>query len=60
MDDRIATLLARLAALDDTPVSGHPDILEAVHRELVAELDELAGGTSRGQHVPGRDRPQRG
>lgn len=56
MADRIPNLLARLAALDDTPVAGHPDVLEAVHRELVAELDELAGGTvAPARDAPGRD-----
>lgn len=44
MTDRLPGLSARLDTLGDQPVQAHPDVLEAVHRELVRELDELAGG----------------
>lgn len=55
MADQIPDLLARLAALDDAPVAGHPDVLEAVHRELLAELEELAGGTAPPRDAPGQE-----
>lgn len=44
--DVLAALEERLAALDDAPLDGHPQVLEDVHRALVAELDGLAGASS--------------
>ena len=41
--DPLAVLETRLAALTEEPVAAHPDVLEAVHRTVVAELDGLAG-----------------
>lgn len=41
-DDRLSALRARLAALDDSPLGAHPELLDEVHRGLVAELDRLA------------------
>jgi hypothetical protein len=41
--DALAGLVSRVAALDDEPVGGHPQVLEEVHRGLVAELEALAG-----------------
>lgn len=35
-------LRARLAALDEAPVHVHPDVLDEVHRAIVAELDDLS------------------
>lgn len=43
MTDRLPELTARLRELDDIPVADHPDVLEDLHRSLVAELDALAG-----------------
>ena len=31
----------RIAALDERPVAEHPQELEAVHREIVAELEQV-------------------
>jgi hypothetical protein len=41
--DRLSDLSERLAALDGAPVAAHPQVLEEIHRGLVAELDALAG-----------------
>lgn len=41
--DPLAALRQQLAALDDAPLSHHPGVLEAVHRELVSELEALEG-----------------
>jgi hypothetical protein len=41
--DALVGLSARVAALDDAPVTEHPQVLEEVHRGLVAELEALAG-----------------
>jgi hypothetical protein len=48
-------LTQRLAALEDAPVAEHPDVLDAVHTALVAELDSLAGVW----RTPSSDRPRR-
>lgn len=45
-EDRLAELRSRVAALDEAPLAGHPDVLEDVHRRLVAELEGLAGAGS--------------
>ena len=42
--DRVEDLAGTIAGLDERPVTEHPDVLEAAHRVLVAELDLLAGG----------------
>jgi hypothetical protein len=42
MGDRLPELSTRLERLADAPVDEHPQVLEAVHRELVGELDQLA------------------
>jgi hypothetical protein len=41
--DRLSSWREALAGLDDRPVAEHPDVLERLHRELVADLDGLAG-----------------
>lgn len=46
MSDRLTALGDRVAALDHAPVAEHPEVLEEVHRGLVAELDALAGAGS--------------
>lgn len=43
--DRLPEIASRVRRLDDRPVAEHPDALEAVHRDLVAEVDALARGT---------------
>ena len=43
-DDRLPGLAEQLAELDGHPVAEHPDVLESVHKVLVAELESLAGG----------------
>jgi hypothetical protein len=40
-------LTGRLDGLDGEPVVAHPDVLERLHRAIVAELDALAAGTTR-------------
>lgn len=52
MTDPLPALRARLDALDDAPVGRHPDVLEDVHRALVAQLDELAADAARGAPRP--------
>lgn len=48
--DRLRSLATRLERLEAEPVAGHPDVLEEVHRGLVAELEALAGvGSPAGQ-----------
>jgi hypothetical protein len=41
--DALSTLVHRVADLDGAPVATHPQVLEEVHRGLVAELEALAG-----------------
>jgi hypothetical protein len=41
--DRLAGINERLSALEGAPIAAHPEVLEEVHRGLVAELDALAG-----------------
>ena len=41
-DASLDDLHARLAALDEAPVNAHPDVLDEVHRAIVAELDDLS------------------
>lgn len=41
-DASLDDLRARLDALDETPVHAHPDVLDEVHRAIVAELDDLS------------------
>jgi hypothetical protein len=43
IDEQLATLTERLAALEGRPIAEHPAVLESVHAALVAELDRLAG-----------------
>lgn len=43
--DRLPELAARVAGLSGAPVGEHPDVLEAVHRGLVGELDALAAAS---------------
>jgi hypothetical protein len=40
--DAAEDLAAQLSALDEQPVEAHPDLLEQLHRAIVAELDALA------------------
>jgi hypothetical protein len=52
--DALPGLVDRLSALDGEPVAAHPQVLEEVHRGLVAELDLLAGagtGSRRPEHA---------
>lgn len=42
-DDPVPELAGRVRALDQLPLAQHPDVLEEVHRAIVAELDGLAG-----------------
>lgn len=46
MTDRLSAWREALAGLEDRPVTEHPDVLERVHRELVADLDGLASASS--------------
>lgn len=41
-EDRLQGLRARLAELDQAPLTAHPDVLDEVHRGLVSALDDLA------------------
>lgn len=41
-DPGLQQLRDRLAALEDAPLGTHPDVLDEVHRALVAELGSLA------------------
>lgn len=41
-DDALPDLAGRVRALGDRPLGEHPDVLEEVHRALVAELETLA------------------
>ena len=43
MSDRLRDVADRLAELEAAPVTSHPEVLDAVHRALVDELDRLAG-----------------
>lgn len=57
--DPLATLGRRLDALADEPVDHHPDVLDAVHQAVVAELDTLSGlGAGRNGPAAGRDDPR--
>jgi hypothetical protein len=38
---RVAAALAHLAALDQTPLAGHPDIYQQVHAELQGALADI-------------------
>jgi len=49
--DRQAELEAQLASLAERPLQEHPDVLDELHRAVVAELDELAA-SGRGQPPP--------
>jgi hypothetical protein len=40
-------LTGRLDGLDREPVAAHPEVLEQLHRAIVAELDALAAGITR-------------
>lgn len=40
----LTALAEELGRIEDVDVAEHPAILEAVHRGLVAELDDLASG----------------
>ncbi|HVL98393.1 MAG TPA: hypothetical protein VM324_03790 [Egibacteraceae bacterium] len=51
-DDRLGLLQARLAALETAPVDAHPEVLDAVHRALVAELGALAATRNAGTPQP--------
>jgi hypothetical protein len=42
-EDALHALAARLRGVDDEPLGAHADVLEEVHRGLVAELEALAG-----------------
>jgi hypothetical protein len=42
-EGRLDELERMLAELGERPVAAHPDALEAVHRAVVAELDDLSG-----------------
>lgn len=41
-DAGLERLRGRLAELEDAPLDVHPDVLDEVHRALVAELGSLA------------------
>lgn len=41
-DPELERLRDRLAGLEDAPLGVHPDVLDEVHRALVAELGSLA------------------
>ncbi|MEX2618653.1 MAG: hypothetical protein WD250_00390 [Egibacteraceae bacterium] len=41
-DPGLERLRGRLAALEEAPLGEHPDVLDEVHRALVAELGSLA------------------
>lgn len=41
MADSLTAVAARLEGLSELPVTAHPDVLDAVHRALVSELDLL-------------------
>jgi len=41
VEDRLAAVSAQLEGLSKLPVAAHPDVLEAVQRALVGELDLL-------------------
>jgi len=45
--DPLPGLRDRLASLEEAPVAAHPDVLEDVHRALVAQLDALAAEAAR-------------
>ncbi len=45
-EDRLAQLRGRVSGLGDRPLAEHPDVLDDVHRRLVAELERLAGAGS--------------
>lgn len=47
-DPGLQQLRDRLAALEDAPLGTHPDVLDEVHRALVAELGSLAETRSDG------------
>jgi hypothetical protein len=49
MSADVASLVDRLRALDDEPVAAHPQVLEEVHRGLVAHLEGLAGAGTRAE-----------
>lgn len=48
MTDRLSGLHARLEALADQPVRGHPQVLDDVHRALVEELESLGRAGQQG------------
>lgn len=51
--DPVPELAGRVRALDQQPLDEHPDVLEQVHREIVAELDRLGGRQrSTGESAP--------
>jgi hypothetical protein len=41
--DPLARVAEQLSALEGAPVADHPEALEAVHRAVVSELEELSG-----------------
>lgn len=42
--DPLSASAAELDTLADRPVSAHPDVLDALHRAVVEELDDLSSG----------------
>jgi hypothetical protein len=41
-EDRLAQLRRQLEALEEAPLSSHPEVLEDVHRALVQKLEALS------------------
>jgi hypothetical protein len=54
VSDRLTGLTERLSALEGAPVAAHPQVLEEIHRGLVAELDALAGAGASGPRADRR------
>lgn len=43
MTDPLPDLAGRVRAMEQRPLSEHPDVLEEVQQEIVAELDRVGG-----------------
>ena len=39
--DELPELAGRIKALDEQPLSAHPDVLDEVHQALVEELEQV-------------------
>jgi hypothetical protein len=53
--DALEEVQQALSQLDDQPLGAHPDILDRVHRELVADLETLSRTAGAPARDPGRD-----